>query len=275
MQRIRCKREFGLTLLIGLLLSAIHPISVYAGAWPNKPGSGLINGSLSVEGATRLSDSHGEVFDYSLLSSAVNLYGEWHLSRRWCLGAFLTPGKYLVSEDGDQLGIGDATVSSTFYIGKISQTHFAFQGTTMLPLGTENSAFLPDSVYPIFGQGIYAFELRPQVGWTIGSYWFQSELAYRHRTEGRVPQGLYSLSSGHSFSKKWAGRLSLSGMFPLRSTNPKLPGDAQRYYGFQTAALYRISPSSSFVLQWDGMVTPGYELPVGPRLNFGYSYTWK
>ena len=245
---------------------------VFAGPWLPKPGSGSMTLGAAFLQALKVSDARGEARDYSLSEFGIGLGGEYGIFPWAALALSWNPFKAVWSDSADRNGIGDTELGLNLKLAKIGGHRLALRLAGRMPLGETNSG-VPDYVYALHSQGVWAAELQPQWGWAGRGMWLQAGLGARLRSDGFAAQGIYHFSGGKALGA-WSPRIGFSGLIPLDSRGNGKPSDQEQYYGWQAAVDRRLGNAYKIGLQFDGMFTGGQELPLGLRSNLYLGRKW-
>jgi hypothetical protein len=262
----------GLTLGLGGMATSL----AHAGAWPLNPGAGHGIGNLSYLQADQVVDSKGKRHNYNISEIALNGSVEIGIAPQFSAGAAICPQKIVISDSGDAIGASDLELWADQHLWTRGKLHFAMRLLAVFPVGLENPGWTPDWLYALHSQGGLAAELMPLLGWSYHSLWMQGGLGARLRGNGLAGQFKYQYALGKSFgADQWlALRLGFSGLIPLDTQSNGKPSDQEQYYGQQLAAETKLPQRFRLGLQFDSMVTPGQELPLGLRSNLYLAWSW-
>jgi hypothetical protein len=251
----------------------VGPVLVSGGAWPMARGQGKAAVSVAYLQAESVSGPEGNRHAYGISEWGVSTHGETGLSPGLALGWNWNLLKGVHSDSLDGVAITDPELSLSLHLGKAGSFMFAAQVMAVFPWGPANPPEAPAYLYALFSQRVWAFELRPLLGWSRGKAWFQGGASPRWRSDDFAAQFRYHLAGGTG-TGKWNFMLAWSGVFPLDNRPVGLPGDQEQYFGAQLAVDHSVARTCWLGGQVDGMINAGQEMPLAGRGNVYLRFAW-
>ncbi len=267
-----------------MLISVILSQNIFAGAWPQKKGSGYYKLNLRFIYAEDFYDERGEKIPLNgtFTDLSVGFYGEYGLSDYLTLTTGILGYRYIEFESNpgpeydlnSESGIGEAIIGVRGLLLILGQTAVSGGLNFNIPLGKST----PDGGL-LLSSGDFYQGVNLQMGHSFYplSAYFNVFLMYNNRTEGFSDEFKYEVEGGYSFYTDLTLIMRIKGKQPMyNGRDDKIGGlgillNHQKYITIGGELVYQLTENFGLTAFYEGVAT-GKNIVSTPVYTFGIFY---